>query len=397
MKNCVVFVGMAPQGIIRHFALFALQAKKMLEARDVDFFFAATDDTSGAKGAIWKIVRDNFPANRILDGKTYGNVAAKIYDLFTDYDRVVAHFQGGRSQLLPLVPIKKKFGSRLVLIAVTQYFRNDSWRRVPMSIYQYFLYSRYVDLVNFQSPFAARKFVGGQKLFAQGKGTVIPMGCDPCPVVPKTVPASIAAAGLEETLVDDSLFKFAYLATFRPGKRHEWLVRALAEELRTHPQVRLVFCGPLVPFVVEKLRMAMKECEVERQVLISDSIPHVDLPWLLQRVNCAIVPSVSETFGHTYVEPMMAGLPLLGTRVGAGEYVIRDYETGLSFELGSPLTLRRAFREIVEHLEQTKRMGATARKLAEVMFSFEEVARMWVGTYMRFLENGEVTEKVEQK
>ena len=82
---------------------------------------------------------------------------------------------------------------------------------------------------------------------------------------------------------------------------------------------------------------------------------------------------------------MMAGLPILGTRVGAGEYVIRDYETGISFELGSPQTVQRGFRVLVENREATSRMGQTARRLAEIMFSFEEVARMWAGVYLEFI------------
>ena len=65
--------------------------------------------------------------------------------------------------------------------------------------------------------------------------------------------------------------------------------------------------------------------------------------------------------------------------------MIRDYETGISFELGSPQTVQRGFRVLVENRELTKKMGKTARRLAEIMFSFEEVARMWAGYYLEFI------------
>jgi len=384
-KNCVVFMGMMfPAEIIRHFALFARAERKLMDEAGVDFYFAAVKNAT--KQNAWPIVYEAFPKERIIDESSYTGVVSRVESLFETYDRVVLHFQGGWSMLKPLCPLKKRFKDRFKIIAVTQYYRNDGWLRIPMSIFQYFVYSKYVDLVNFQSPFSVRKFVGGQKLYQAGKGTVIPMGCEAFPEVRKDAPESLRSAGIAAMLEDDSLFKFVYLAAFRPGKRHEWLVRAVADELKGHPDARLLFCGQGSKACIDNVRAAIRQLHVEEQVILPGQIPHEDLPWLLAHCNCAIIPSVSETFGHAFVEPMMAGLPILGTRVGAGEYVIRDYETGISFELGAPLTLQRGFRVLVENRKATKKMGETARRLAEIMFSFEEVAKMWAGIYLEMLD-----------
>lgn len=383
-KNCVVYMGMMfPAEIIRHFALFARAEKKLMDEAGVDFYFAAVKTET--KQNAWPIVYEAFPKEKIIDESTYSGVVSHIESLFEKYNRVVLHFQGGWSMLKPLCPLKKRFKDRFLIIAVTQYYRNDSWLRIPMSIFQYCVYSKYVDLVNFQSPFSVRKFVGGQKLYQAGKGTVIPMGCEAFPEVRKKAPESLRKAGVASLLEDASIFKFVYLAAFRAGKRHEWLVRAVAEELKKHPDVRLLFCGQGSKVCIDNVRAAIRQLHVEEQVVLPGQIPHEDLPWLLAHCNCAIIPSVSETFGHAFVEPMMAGLPILGTRVGAGEYVIRDYETGISFELGAPLTLRRGFRVLVENRKATKQMGETARRLAEIMFSFEEVAKMWAGIYLEMV------------
>ena len=384
-RDCVVFMGMMfPAEIIRHFALFARAEKKFMDAAGVDFYFAAVKGAT--KQNAWPIVYETFPEDRIIAEPSYSGIVDRVKALFSNYNRVVLHFQGGWSMLKPLCPLKKQFKDRFSIIAVTQYYRNDSWLRIPMSIFQYFLYSRYVDLVNFQSPFSVRMFIGGQRLYRAGKGTVIPMGCEAFPKVSKDVPASLRKAGLATILEDESIFKFVYLAAFRMGKRHEWLVRSVAEELKKHPDVRMLFCGQGSQACIDGVKSAIKELGLDGQVILPGQIPHEDLPWLLSHCNCAIIPSVSETFGHAFVEPMMAGLPILGTRVGAGEYVIRDYETGISFELGSPQTVQRGFRVLVENRELTKKMGETARRLAEIMFSFEEVARMWAGYYLEFVK-----------
>jgi len=382
VKSAIVFLGMvSPGGIISHFGLVASKGKVLAERDGHDFYFAATD--KGDRLRDWEYVKANFTANRIIRAVKLTKVVQEIGKLFSDHEKIVIHFQGGRTQLKALIPLKKKYGVRCKLVAVTQYFRNDSWRRIPMSIYQYFMYSRYVDLVNFQSPYSARMFVGGQKLFKAGKATVIPMGCEMPATLDICPPSSLE--GLRGDLEDAGLFKFVYLAAFRPGKRHEWLVRSLSEELRKHSDVRVLLCGTGADAVVQSVKRAVAELGLEHQVLLPGGIPHGDLPWLLAHSNAAIIPSCSETFGHAFVEPMMAGLPILGTRVGAGEYVIRDYETGLSIELGSPMTLRRGFRWMVENREKTRMMGKTAQRLAQIMFSFDEVAQMWHETYCDLL------------
>lgn len=149
-----------------------------------------------------------------------------------------------------------------------------------------------------------------------------------------------------------------------------------------------VLCGTGPESVMNEVRAAIAEEKVSGQVFLPGQIPHGDLPRLLAHCNAAVIPSCSESFGHAFVEPMIAGLPILGTRVGAGEYVIREYETGYTFELPSPKSLQSGFRKMVERRAETKRMGETARKVARLLFSFEEVARTWHSVYLDLLGRG---------
>lgn len=389
-KRAIVFLGMVyPYGIVRHFAQQAAEVNKLAEGGGVDFFFASMKRRNDASNAdAWGIIAGSFNGDRIIVKPTFQEEIFAIAELFDRYDRVLLHYEGGLSQTRYILPFKKQFGDRLILMATTQYFQNNSWKRVPVSMLQCWLYLRYVRMVNFQTPFAARKFVGHSLLFKRGKATIIPMACTTQVDDDNEVPELVERMNLADLLQDERKFKFVYLAGFRPGKNHMWLIESMASILKEHPHVHLLLFGRGGSIRDDVIARA-RGLGLSSQVLAPGALPHQNVLWVLRHCNCAIVPSVSETFGHAYIEPMMAGLPILGTRVGAGEYVVRDYQTGFAFDLHSPATLQAAVRALIDDQEETKRMGSNARAMAERMFSFEGVARAHYLLYKHLLfENG---------
>ena len=383
-SDAVVFIGMVyPWGIIRHFALLGIELAKA--CGDFDYFFASISRAPD-KGA-WELVKGAIPSGAIIETTTFAELVNACEKLFANHNRVLIHCGGGWGQTKAIIPLRKKFGKRLILIGTTHSYHIDSAMRIPMSAFQSLLYLCYYDKIVFQCQYAADKFWGSRLLFAAKKGIVIPLGCEPFEDVLPEPPTGIAANDkLLPVLQNAGLFKFVYLAGFRPGKKHVWLVHAIAPVLRRYSQARVLFCGTGDSAVIESTAAAIREEKMEQQILIVGQVARQEVPWLLTHSNCAVVPSRAETFGHNFLEPMFAGLPVLGTRVGIGRDIIKDGETGMGFLLGNSQSLQHAADYILSNPDGTKRMGAAAKKLVEHRFRHSDVAQQLNQLYCGLLE-----------
>lgn len=370
MSNAVVFIGMTyPHGIIRHFALLAVEIRKRIGC---DFYFAST--TGETNQDAWPMIRAEFAPGRILATETFPQLLNDIESLLTHYDRVLVHSGGGWGQTRLIAPLKKKYGARLVHVVTTHAYHIGDWRRVPASLIQNFLYRRYADHIVFQCDFAARRFVGGSQLVRTGKASIIPLGVEQYPDPTNIISELLAEQSeLSQVLLDKSLVRFVYLAGFRSGKNHVWLMKAMASSLKRYPHARLLLCGRGAQEIISRVRDIAKKNGVLDQVIMPGQVHREAIPWVLQHASCAIVPSAAETFGHCYIEPMMAGLPVIGTRIGIGESVVQDFRTGMGISLKNPDSVSRAVEYIIEHPDQAREMGAFAQKLVKEEFTHESV------------------------
>ncbi len=391
MRKAVVYIGMTyPHGIIRHFALLALEMEKLRRSTSADFdlYFASTDGETGQNA--WPMIRDGFASDYILSGPDFAELSMRIADLTSTYDCVLVHTGGGWGQTKHLVRARsrldKKHTRRLRFVATTHAFRIDSWHRIWMSAFQCVLYALFYDKVVFQCRYAASRFQGAWLLSLLGKKTVIPLGCETFDEVPPSPPQGLVTNGLANVL-DGCSFVFVYLAQFRPGKMHMWLVQALAPVMKDHPAVHLLLCGMGDDVILKQVRTYAEQEGLAGRVLTPGQIPRCEVPWLLTHSNCAVVPSRGETFGHNFIEPMFAGLPVLGTRVGIGCEVIEDGVTGYGFSLTDVDGFRRCAKVLVEDVKAASRMGVAARERVESKYRHSDVARQLIGLYAEVMEH----------
>jgi glycosyltransferase involved in cell wall biosynthesis len=71
-----------------------------------------------------------------------------------------------------------------------------------------------------------------------------------------------------------------------------------------------------------------------------------------------------EPFGRTFIEAMLAGLPVVTTRMGAAPEII-DSSSGILVEPNNPEDLAGALKELVSHPERRKQLGAKAIERAK--------------------------------
>lgn len=391
-SNAVVFLGMVyPWGGIRHLALLGCELFRACSP-DMDFYYAAISREAD-KGS-WQLARDVVPGDFVIEETDFVSLVAHIIDLLKNYSQLIVHTGGGWGQTKHFICAMSRLPHderhRIHLVATTHAFRIDSVLRIPMSIFQYVLYCRYYDKIVFQCQYAADRFVGGNRLIKSGKGVVIPLGCEPFAELLDGVPSGLAAkSSLLALLQDENQFKFVYLAGFRPGKMHVWLVRALVPVLKRHPLTHVLFCGTGDQAVIDAVETTIRSEGLSDQVLLTGQIARNEVPWVLAHCDCAVVPSRAETFGHNFLEPMFAGLPILGTRVGIGRDLIKDGETGYGFDLANPSSVQNAAEKLLSDVATVREMGKTARMLVEHDFTHMAVAHRLSQMYRDMLKESE--------
>jgi glycosyltransferase involved in cell wall biosynthesis len=385
MTKAVIFVAqMYPCGLIRHLAYLGIELYRIFNGTNIAFFLASIYDESHEED--WKLIRQQIPNTSLLQGATFEQVVEGMAALLDRYDRVLIHCGGGYSQIKRIRLLKKKYGKRLSLVVTTHSYQHDSWRRPLMAYFQSWLYRLYVDHVVFQCPYAMRRFVGHGWFVRHAKASVIPLGVET--FYNETVDNDSAQQGWAADLADGQTFKFVYLAQFRKGKNHLWLVQILMDILKQYPHARLFFVGGGGNDIQRQLSTYISRNGLDRQVILTGQIPRQDVPWVLRHCDCALVPSQAETFGHCFLEPMMAGIPVIGTRVGVAEYAIQDFGTGLGFTPGSVEGMIQAVRYVLRHPSEAKKMGELASRMVSMLFTHRQVAETHRRLYCHILEEG---------
>ena len=370
-SKAIVLLGMAyPGGATMHFAQLGCALFSACK-EERDFYYASIDRE--ADNGVWQLVHTRIPNKAVLVEHGFESLVKRVVALAKDYERVVVHCGGGWFQTRAFVLAKwrlpRSLSRRVKLVVTTHSFRNGTWQRIPMSMLQCGLYLFFCVKVVFQCQYAQRQFAGSWLLRLFKKASVVPLGCEPF------------VSEKHSDLVDRTKFNIVYLSAFRPGKMHEWLVDAMAPVLRKYDDVRLLFCGRGDGQIVACVRNRIRALGLEGKVLLTGHVPREDVPAVLHDADCAIVPSRSETFGHNFLEPMLAGKPVIGTRVGVGCDIIKEGETGFFIDLKHPESVEVAFERLLASRERCVEMGARARSITAAVYTHANVARLLMAVY----------------
>ena len=109
----------------------------------------------------------------------------------------------------------------------------------------------------------------------------------------------------------------------------------------------------------------------ERNIFLHNSISREEIPKLLPKFYCALIPLVSNIYGAVpskIYEAMAAGLPVIFSGSGEGAKIISESNTGL---ISSPKDfegLKKNILEIKNSIELRNNMSVNGRKLAEERF-----------------------------
>jgi glycosyltransferase involved in cell wall biosynthesis len=320
----------------------------------------------------------------VLENETTSLTEAAT-QLLEHEEYVVAHVQGNR-QLRALQALKARHANRFKIVFTVHSFGNATWRRRPYSWRMLRELRKSVDYTLFLSSAAINEFCGSGKLLRGGHAGLMPLANEDWSGwrARQPEPGQLDAHMLS-VLENPAAFTFIFLAAFKPGKGHRWLVESLAPTLRKHPSIHIILAGWGDDRIRRAVLRATQAAGVEKQIVLPGSIGRELVPWVLARCEAGIVPSISETFAQCIVEPMAAGLPVVSTRKGVGQWLIMDYHTGLGVEYGDGPGLARAVEYFATHREAAAQMGRNAKKIVQMIFDWDDVAACHLRLYASLL------------
>lgn len=168
-----------------------------------------------------------------------------------------------------------------------------------------------------------------------------------------------------------------------PVKGHQYLLQAMLVVLRQYPRTTLILVGR--GDLEASLKDQTKQLGIEEQVQFLGV--RQDIPKLLAIMSIFVMPSLSEGLSLALLEAMVAGRPVVATRVGGNAELVLNGETGLLVESKDSDALAAAICTLLGNRTMREEFGRKAVTRAQEQFSARQMADNYRTLYNNLLEN----------
>ncbi len=170
----------------------------------------------------------------------------------------------------------------------------------------------------------------------------------------------------------------------RPQKGIDLFVDAMIDRLPHHPGYTAVIVGKTTPkfesFVLS-LKSKIKKAGLEERFAWMGEVAFEQLPSLYGAMSIVAAVSRVEGFGLTCLEAMSSGTPVIASKTGGFELVIRDGIDGKIVDCDDSIAIANAFDQLASDPIKLSGMGRSGRARVEDKFSVEREARELVDAY----------------
>jgi glycosyltransferase involved in cell wall biosynthesis len=173
-----------------------------------------------------------------------------------------------------------------------------------------------------------------------------------------------------------------------PRKNLGLLLEAFSRLCGSVPGVTLKLVGPLDR--PEWLTGRLAALGITGAVVHLGGVNLERLVRLYQEVDVVVLSSRQEGFGMVLAEAMACGTPVVATRCGGPEDVVRDGETGFLVPCDDPITMANAIEQLLVDDRLRHRMGEAARAHVCQSFSLDVVGAKILDVYRRVYPGLEV-------
>ncbi len=163
-------------------------------------------------------------------------------------------------------------------------------------------------------------------------------------------------------------FNFINIAFYTKNKNQAMLIQAFAKSFKGQETVRLTLVGGGPEY--HNLKKLIQELHITTQVILKKEASRDEVKKLLQNSDVFVLSSSYETFGVVIIEAMACGLPVVATKCGGPESILRDTKVGVLSNIDEE-SLSRSLIYTYTHIENFD--SKYIHKYAEDNFSEEAV------------------------
>ncbi|MBM4762960.1 glycosyltransferase family 4 protein [Bacillus sp. B15-48] len=118
-------------------------------------------------------------------------------------------------------------------------------------------------------------------------------------------------------------------------------------------------------------------------------IPYQQMPHMYSKIResggCTLATTKSESFGNTFIESMVCGVPVVASRMMPVTELVREGETGLLYRGQNVDDAIKQLHFLLNDRDLYEKMSAFAIKYAQEMFSIQSVAEQYIALLQKLV------------
>jgi len=243
----------------------------------------------------------------------------------------------------------------------------DSWAKSLLNTVEMYLHHKILHIYNTIDIFIATSNFIKEKHIEMGfRGKIVRL--------PNFV--NIADFSLEYRYEEKSIVYFGRLS------QEKGLFTLLNSIKGLDIQLKIIGTGPIREALEQKVKNENLGNVVFKGHMIGD-----DLKKEIMSSIATVIPSEwYEAFGRTVIESFALGKPVIGARIGGIPELVKDGETGYTFEAGNVDDLRNKIVKLSESKDKIVEMGKNARRFVEENFNSEKHYQELMKIYQMAME-----------
>ncbi|HBT75963.1 MAG TPA: hypothetical protein DEB39_03360 [Planctomycetaceae bacterium] len=171
------------------------------------------------------------------------------------------------------------------------------------------------------------------------------------------------------------------VATVRPVKDHETLLKAVPAVLAAHPETYFPMVGEQLPEHLAHLRKMAEELRIDRHILWCGGLENPLR--MMPLFDVGALSSHSESFSNAVLEYAAVGLPAVVTDVGGLGEIVREGETGFLVPPRDPGTFAERLIRLLDDDAVRKRMGENGRRFVGEHFAEPVILEQYAELYRK--------------
>jgi len=166
--------------------------------------------------------------------------------------------------------------------------------------------------------------------------------------------------------IDGDQILIGTVARLAELKGHDDLLDALADYLRAHPKVKLLWVGD--GWWRQRLEQKIDELRLKDRVIITGLLDPSRIPAMMSAMDLLVHPSYREGLARTLPQALLTGTPIVSYDCDGASEVCIDGRTGRLVPTGDRDALRQAITWMIDHPDEARTMAEQGRARCEKRF-----------------------------